>query len=108
MSTVMVSVTPIPGGWCVLSPLSAGPLMFLSAGDAEQQASRLAALATGLGWDAEIRFQSREGGIVVREALGQGSVASGSHGAKVKLARFHAVGSAFANGRPPEQGQSRP
>jgi hypothetical protein len=37
-----ITVAPVQGGWSVLSPLSAGPLMFLAAADAEAQARRLA------------------------------------------------------------------
>jgi hypothetical protein len=66
MVQVIVSIEPIQGGWCVLSPLSGAPLMFLSGDHAEEQAHRLAELAGSLGWEAEIRFHHREGEIFVQ------------------------------------------
>jgi hypothetical protein len=74
MSQISVTVAPIQGGWSVLSRLSAGPLMFLTCDHAEEQARQLANIATKLGWDAEVRLHSREGGVSVRTFPATGAV----------------------------------
>ena len=66
MKRVVVAVTPVQGGWSVASSLSACPLMFLSAADAESQALWFAKLADSQGWDAEVQLHHLGGGISVQ------------------------------------------
>jgi hypothetical protein len=81
MTPITVTVASVQGGWSVLSALSAGPLMFLSSADAEEQARRLARLAAGLGWDAEVRLQCRYGEVSVQAYPGHAAVAPIARGA---------------------------
>src|SRR5665213_1986976 len=81
MNRVAVTVTPVQGGWSVLSPLSSGPLMFLSGDDAEEQARRIAKLAARLGWDAEVRLHHRDGDISVQAYAAQSTATPMARGA---------------------------
>ena len=64
MDHVTVSVDQVQGGWSVVSSLTAGSLMFLSAARAEVQACGLAVLAVRLGADAEVQMHDRLGGLI--------------------------------------------
>lgn len=59
----IIAVTPVQGGWCVRSDLSACALMFLSRAGAMAQARRLAELSATLGEAATMFVRDEEGPV---------------------------------------------
>lgn len=70
----VISVSPVAGGWCVSSPIEES-LMFLTGGDAEDQARTLGRCLASLGQTAIVEVHDREGavaGFATYPAEGQG------------------------------------
>lgn len=54
MARIVITITPVQGGWAVESPYFNIPLLFLSRARAEAQAEKFSKLAMTLGCDVEI------------------------------------------------------
>jgi hypothetical protein len=54
MTQIVITITPVQGGWAVESPYFDVPLLFLSRARAQAQAEKFSKLAMTLGCDVEI------------------------------------------------------
>lgn len=89
----MVLVEPLAGGWCVSSAYDE-TLMFLSGGQAESQARKLARCFAGIGQDTVVEIHDRND-VVVGAVL----YPSGRPGMTVSLLQRHITASSLI-GRP--------
>jgi hypothetical protein len=64
MALQTVEVSPVSGGWVVLTSGHCAPLVFLSGGRAEQQARRLAVCFASLGDDVRLAVRDLSDAIV--------------------------------------------
>lgn len=60
----LISVIPVEGGWSVQCALTGEALLFLSGAKAEENARKLAACMTRLGYDARVAVHDRRNILV--------------------------------------------
>ncbi len=68
----IITVDPVPGGWCVDSPFAGTPMFFLSGAKAERKARELGARIVSYGSAAEVHVHAKGGVLIGRLHFGAG------------------------------------
>ena len=66
----IISVDPVPGGWCVQNPFAETPMFFLSGAKAERKARELGDRIVSCGQSVEVHVHAKGGMLIGRLHFG--------------------------------------